>query len=118
MTELQRTDLGHYLAKYSLEMQLLAKKVRELILEVVPEVDELIKWKNLYYQKNKPVCAILIHKNHINLEFTRGRELTELGYPLEGTGKNMRHVKIHTSADINQKLREIIEKGFELDKMT
>jgi hypothetical protein len=115
MTEPKRVEAGEYLSKYPPEMQAMAQEIRELILELEPEVDEVIKWKNLFYEKNGAVCAILIHKSHINLEFVRGRELTDLGYPLEGAGKNIRHVKIQNLEDINPSLRDLVVKAFEMD---
>ena len=115
MTEPKRVDLNDYLSNYSPQMHSLAQELRELILELEPEVDEVIKWKNLFYEKNGAVCAIMIHKSHINLEFISGRKLTDLGYPLQGTGKNMRHVKIRNSEDINHSLRELVEKAFEMN---
>ena len=49
----------------------LALKIRNKILEIDKELDEEIKWNNLNYKKNEPLFAIVIHKNHINLEFWR-----------------------------------------------
>jgi hypothetical protein len=111
----KRVEIEGYISRFSPEMQNLALKLRELILKLEPDVDEVIKWKNLFYEKEGPVCAIVIHKSHLNLQFTRGREITQLGYPLEGTGKNIRHVKIKEAADINGSLQNLILKAFELE---
>lgn len=112
----ERVDVHEYFSKYPDGMAKLALKLRNLLLEIEPSFNEKIKWKNLFYELNGPVCAILIHKAHINLEFTRGRELVELGYLLEGTGKNIRHYKIRKEDDLNQDiLSEIINKAIELN---
>ena len=71
----ERTNIDEYLEKYKAEMSSLALKLRNVILEMFPDMNEVIKWKNLVYEKNGYVCAIIIHKNHINLEFWRGAEL-------------------------------------------
>lgn len=62
------------------------------------------------------LLAIVIHKNHLNLEFANGRSLVEAGYPLEGSGKDMRHVKIRSESDLEgDLLPELIKKSIELD---
>jgi hypothetical protein len=112
----EKVDLDEYFSEYPNEMAELALKLRNILLEIEPGFGEKIKWKNLFYELNGSVCAILIHKTHINLEFTRGRELIESGYPLEGTGKNIRHFKIYQEDDLNQDiLSEIINKAIELN---
>ncbi len=107
--------MDDYLSKYPDHMARIALKLRNLLLDIEPNFDETIKWNNLFYERNGPVCAILIHKAHINLEFPRGRELTELGYSLEGTGKNMRHIKINPDNYNEDILIEIINKALELN---
>jgi hypothetical protein len=112
----ERVDVDEYLADYPLEMQILARKLRDLILDAVPEFDEVIRWKNLTYGRGKMSLAIVIHKKHLNLEFANGRSLVEAGYPLEGTGKNIRHVKIRTESDLaGELLPELLKKSIELD---
>jgi hypothetical protein len=97
-------------------MQSLSRKLRNLILDLEPEFNEVIRWKNLTYGSDKMLLALVIHKKHLNLEFANGRSLVENGYPLEGTGKNIRHLKIRTESDLESELLpEIIRKSIELD---
>jgi hypothetical protein len=116
MIDGKRVDIENYLSKYNQGMQELARELRELIFDVNPQADEFIKWRNLFYEDNEPVVAIVIHESHVNLQFVRGRELKELGYPMEGTGKNIRHIKISQSSDIDHSLRELIIKAFTLNE--
>ena len=67
-------------------------------------MNEVIKWKNLFYEKKGFVCAIVIHKNHVNLQFARGTELEDPEGILEGTGKKIRHVKINNTKEINSNI--------------
>ena len=83
----KRINLDQYLSKYDKEMGSLARDLRNMILEQVPDMDEVIKWKNLFYEKKGFVCAIVIHKDHVNLQFARGTELEDPEGILEGTGK-------------------------------
>jgi hypothetical protein len=113
----ERVNINEYLEKYNSEMSALALKLRNLILEMFPDMDEIIKWKNLVYEKNGYVCAILIHKNHVNLEFWRGTELQDPKSLLEGTGKKLRHVKIKAMSEIdNDYIKKLLEESIELNK--
>jgi hypothetical protein len=111
-----RVDVREYLKQYPNKMVRLVLKTRELILKIEPNLDEKIRWKNLTYGNKKMLIALVIHQKHLNLEFVNGRELTEMGYSLEGTGKNLRHLKIRTDSDLKSELiPELIRKSIELD---
>ena len=112
----KRVDLDHYLSSYNEQIGLLARDIRNMILELVPEIDEVIKWKNLFYEQNGFVCAIVLHKDHVNLQFARGTELKDPAKMLEGTGKKIRHVKIYDSDLINtEKLKNLIIEAVNLN---
>jgi len=46
------------------------------------------------------ICYIGIIKDHVNLGFIRGSELRDPQRILEGTGKQMRHIKISNMSDL------------------
>jgi hypothetical protein len=112
----KRVDLDQYLLSYNEKIGLLTRDIRNMILELVPEMDEVIKWKNLFYEQNGFVCAIVLHKDHVNLQFARGTELKDPTKMLEGTGKKIRHVKIYGSDLINtEKLKKLIIEAVNLN---
>jgi hypothetical protein len=112
----KRINLDQYLLKYDEEMGSLARDLRNMILEQVPDMDEVIKWKNLFYEKKGYVCAIVIHKDHVNLQFARGTELDDPERILEGTGKKIRHVKINNTKEINSdKLKNLVVEAVNLN---
>jgi Domain of unknown function (DU1801) len=54
-----------------------------------------------------------VHTNHINLGFYRGTSLQSHGLRLEGTGKNLRHIKITDGATLRKNaLRSILREAF------
>ncbi len=113
---MKRIDLDQYLSSYNEDMANLARDLRNMILDLVPDMNESIKWKNLFYEKNGFICAIVIHKNHVNLQFARGTELLDPDRILEGSGKKIRHMKIHNSKDINsEKLKNLITEAVKLN---
>jgi hypothetical protein len=74
-----------------------ALRLRDIILEVHPNVVERIKWGNLTFVYSFETIS------YINLAFFKGTLLPDPKHLLEGTGKGMRHLKIHSEKDINKK---------------
>jgi hypothetical protein len=79
-------------------------KIRELIREAVPGTAEEFKWGQPVFRKNKDFCYIKKTKNHVNLGFMNFQVLDDPDNLLEGTGKQMRHVKLKTTGDIKPEL--------------
>ena len=46
------------------------------------------------------ICYIGVQKNYVNLGFHRGAQLSDPQRILEGTGKQMRHIKIRNMTDL------------------
>lgn len=91
--------------------------LRKLILDSIPGVKELIKWKTLTYQRNEVICMILVFKKQVNLRIWKGAEVDDESGLLEGKGRVMRHLIVVTSSDINPKVfRSILAKAMALDK--
>ena len=80
--------------------------LRTVIAAHAPSLVESVKWGNLtYHAADRPaanVAAILVHKDHVNLQLWGGVELGDPAGLLEGTGKAMRHVKVTTVDDIDR----------------
>jgi hypothetical protein len=76
--------------------------LRRLVLEAVPDAQESIKWARPVYEFNGPLCYIVAFKNHVNLGFSRGVDLPDDVGLLEGSGKQMRHVKVTGIEDIDE----------------
>ena len=47
-----------------------------MILELYPIWMKSLKEKS-FLQKNRFVCAIVLHKDHVNLQFARGTEIKD-----------------------------------------
>lgn len=110
-----RVDVQEYLASYDIQQVDLALKIRKKILDIDADLDEEIKWKNLTYRKKRPLFGIVIHKNHINLEFWQGTLLNDPDNLIEGTGKKIRHYKIRNEDDINIHMENFIKQAIFLD---
>jgi hypothetical protein len=85
----------------------LAFLLRKLVAEVMPNVVE-VPWPRMRMasygvgpkKKTEHFCYISAQKSDVNLGFYYGAELPDPNELLEGTGKLLRHVKIHEATAI------------------
>ena len=75
-------------------------------------------WGFPCWSGNERIASILAHKDRCNLQLFYGNQLAEK-WPLrvEGTGKQMRHIKVRSVDDIDDELLEIIAEAVRLDRI-
>jgi hypothetical protein len=121
-------ELLDLLKPYDRGIQELAIALRQLVIEeMAPCCESIVEVYivALHYgpthRMKDGICYIGVIKDHVNLGFLRGSELADRQRILEGTGKQMRHIKIRNTADlfrpaIRTYLREACERaGYEVD---
>lgn len=89
-----------YLQKQPADKQPLLHFLRNLIRVSAPELIESLKWGYPSYGDKTNVIYLAAQKNHINFGFYQGGSLIDPDKLLEGTGAQMRHIKIREEADI------------------
>jgi hypothetical protein len=110
-------DHDEYLREKNLGLQEVATRLRGLVKKSVPKVKEGVNpWHIPIFESNGPICYYMAGKNHITLGFIRGTSLPDPEGLLEGTGKNLRHVKIKSVDDLNRKgLSELLKSAARLN---
>ena len=78
----------------------LAESLRKIILNADAELQESVKWGNPVYEKKGRVCYIAASGGYLNFGFFKGAHLTDPTGRIEGTGKDMQHIKIKSLDDI------------------
>jgi hypothetical protein len=74
--------------------EILARLVA-LVRSAVPGRDELAVHGSPHFCiGGEPFCYVVGYKKHVNIGFCEGRSLSDPEKLLEGTGKDMRHVKL------------------------
>ena len=105
------------LAGSSDQVQEIARRLRELIVEVYPDVVE-VPWPKQRIagygvgpkKMSEHFCYIGAHREHVNLGFYYGAELPDPEGLMEGTGKKLRHIKVRDAEGIGQSsLRRYIQ---------
>lgn len=97
------------ISKASPEMQELAYAARSLLIEVMPDLTE-VPWgqqKIAGYgigpkKMSEQFCYIAPYKKHVNLGFYYGVDLDDTKGLLEGSGKELRHIKLRSLEDVKQ----------------
>lgn len=90
--------------------------LREYILNLYPASNELLYHTHaltalfsISEKMSDGFCLIPIYTKHLNLGFSRGTLLKDPHQLLQGTGKLMRHIPIHTKEDYrNEKVKQLI----------
>ena len=100
------------------KLQEIIHGLRELVRDVVPEVTETVNpWGIPTFELNGPLCYFMVATKHITFGFPRGTSLADSQGLLEGTGKNMRHVKLREVEDLRRDgLRELVEEAARLNR--
>ena len=87
------------------EQQAIAALLRDLVAKAAPKASVSIKWGMPVWEENGMLCYIAAPKGCINFGFyEQGTRLTDPDGLLEGTGKNMRHVKLVRASDVKKAL--------------
>jgi len=90
-------------------------KLRKSIQDVSPDITEAIKWSVPVYSLNKNICSIIAHKRHVNLQIFNGAHLRSAN-KMQGTGKDMRHIKFVSEAEIKPaEIRKILKEAIAAD---
>ncbi|MCE7994718.1 MAG: DUF1801 domain-containing protein [Roseivirga sp.] len=86
--------------------------LRQLIEMNVPEVEEQFKWKRPVYALGSDFCYLKAARNYVTLGFFNFQKIDDPLKLLEGTGKQMRHLKLKSVEDINEEvLSEMIKQA-------
>lgn len=99
------------------ELIVLFKDLREYILEIYPEANELLYHTHalttvfsLSDKLSDAFCMLPIYSKHLNLGFNKGSKLHDPHGLLTGTGNLIRHIDVTKPADYrNKKAKDLIQ---------
>lgn len=111
------SDFLHFLKFKERNLIELYKDLREFILEIHSESNELLyhthALTSVYSISEKlsdAFCMIPIYTNHLNLGFNKGTLINDPDTLLQGTGKLIRHIPIERVSDYrNDKVKALIK---------
>ncbi len=93
-------------------------ELRSLIQKNAPHLREKVKWSHPWYEGNGNVVYLACQKNYATFGVCHGAHLDNPDGLLEGTGKDMRHVKVPSFEDVaKEDLIAVLERAVEFDGM-
>ncbi len=108
--------LDELLTQFSPEVADLVRRTRSLILGVMPDAVEKVNqgWKNVTFGTAPGMAGVVFVINpmaqRVNLNIGNATSLPDPEHLLEGTGKGIRHVKIHDAGVLEKPaLRRLLE---------
>jgi hypothetical protein len=73
----------------------LARRVRDAVLAAEPSLHQAIKWGNLVFSlQRRHALAIVVYKDHVNLQVFNGARLVDRHPALQGSGESLRHLRL------------------------
>lgn len=91
--------------------------LRDLINAAAPDATVKLAWGFPCWIGAERIASIIAHAQHCNLQLWAGARLADL-FPdrIEGTGKDLRHVKVRAPSDIDDELKAIVAAAIDLDR--
>jgi hypothetical protein len=110
------SELDSWFAAAPPAQRAILAKLRALVKSSAPGVVEEIKWSRpCYSTTNGLFCYLQSTKNHVTLGFQKGALLDDPAGLLEGSGKELRHLKLQNLADIDERAaRALLEQAARL----
>ena len=117
-------DLQFYLDYKDQQLIQLYTDLRQFILELCPECNELLyhthALTSVYCLSDKlsdAFCMLPIYTSHLNLGFNKGTLLSDPDQLLTGTGNLIRHIDVKEPGDYrNEKVKSLIFEAIEVAK--
>ena len=105
-------QVREYIYKQKSPQKEIIQKVRKIFQKTLPTSEEKMRWGVITYSEGKFYIAAMKNRVHVGFAIT-GLNKDEISL-FEGSGKTMRHIKIPTLEDIDQKklvrLIELVDK--------
>ena len=93
-----------YINKAPDEQKRIMNIIRQLIHENVKKVQEEFKWSRPVFGKEKDFAYLKTAKAYVTLGFFNFQKLDDPDNLLEGTGKDMRHIKLKSADTMDRDL--------------
>jgi len=94
--------INDYIEKQKSPQKEIVQKVRRIFQKTLPSCEEKMRWGVITFGSGKFYIAAMKKRVHVGFSITRLNK-DEISM-FEGTGKTMRHLKIHTIEDVNEKM--------------
>ena len=105
-----------YFAKLAPPVDEIAVALRACIETHGPHLSTKLAWGHPCWIGNERVVSVIAQSRHCNLQLWSGARLADRFARIEGTGKQLRHVKVRAVSDIDTGIDDILEAAIDLDR--
>ncbi len=102
----ENNEVTEYINNAPAQQKEILKTLRQVIHKTIPNTAEGLKWGIPVFSKTKIFTYLRSTKNHVALGIYNVDRISDPKGLLEGTGKNMKHLKFKKIDDIDKKLIE------------
>jgi hypothetical protein len=96
-------NFDDYLADQRPRNRTIIRELRRFVRRVEPGLREAVKWGNgCWVGKNGPVAYVYSATGYVQFGFFGGSALKDPRGLLEGEGKYVRHIKVHSPSEIDE----------------
>lgn len=93
-----------YAADQSPRNQTIIRALRRFVRRAQPALSESVKWGNgCWIGKEGPVAYVYSDREYVQFGFFRGSSLNDPKRLLEGSGRYVRHIKVHRPGEIDER---------------
>lgn len=95
-------QINEYIENATATQQEIMKNLRSIILETIPDAKEQYKWNRPVFCLEGDFAYLKVTNKHVNLGFFNFEKIKDVDHRLEGTGKEMRHIKFKSVEEIDE----------------
>lgn len=109
-------NVAAYVAQVDEPLRPLFRATRAFVRKHAPELKERLYMDVPSYWGSDALLYLADYSKHVNLGFNKGASLADPDGLLEGTGKNLRHVKLRSKDDLTPALARLLRAAVAHDK--
>jgi len=96
------TAITKYIEEAPEEQKQIMQQARAILHEAIPQVVEEYKWSRPVFNHHKDFAYFKSAKAHVTIGFYKYEKISDPDGLLEGTGKDMRHIKLKKREDLDK----------------
>jgi len=102
-------QINQYIENATEQQKLIMQKIREILHEEVSGITENFKWGRPVFSTSSDFAYFKTNKGYLTFGVFKFEKVSQHSQLLEGTGKDMRHVKLKSLDQMSEQIiREII----------
>ncbi len=110
-------EVATYFDKQTGAVRDIAHALGEVVAGAAPDAAVKLAWGFPCWIGAERIASVIAHSEHCNLQLWSGARLSaDFPNRIEGTGKDLRHVKVRKLSDIDAELKEIVSTAVALDQ--